>query len=98
MMFSSQAEKHWILNLPVIQDNLNTDNFINLVIQRKHHNYQYDGNGSGCLSWCWRLVWDFTEVGWVEQGAEEEFAEFVDDLWMNDSADYFIPKDEDIFL
>jgi hypothetical protein len=89
-MFSNQAEKRWILNLPVIQDNLNTVDFINLLIQRKRHNYQYDGNGSGCLYWCRRVVRDFTEVGWVEQGAEEEFAEFVDDLRMNDSADYFI--------
>ena len=41
---------------------------------------------------------DFAEVGWVEQCAEERFVEFVDNVRVNNSAGYFIPEDEGIFL
>jgi len=96
-MFSKEAKQYWSFDLPFIQqDDLNTvDSFINLVVCKQRHCYQYDG---GCLSWCRRVVQDFAEVGWVEQRAEERFAEFVDNVRANNSAGYFIPEDEGIFL
>lgn len=97
-MFSSRGKKRWFLDLPVTKYNRSINEFTDLLVKNRRHLYRYDGNGSGCLSWCRKVVMDFAEAGLVAEEAGEIFAQFLDDVRQNKSVGYFIPEDEGIFL
>jgi hypothetical protein len=95
---STSARVVWSHYLPVVQNNLTVSDFHDLLVRNKRHHYMYDGRGSGCLSWTKKLIQDFSEIGWLDQGAEDSFTEYLADVRRDVSGDFYIPEDSGTFI
>jgi hypothetical protein len=42
---------------------------INFIEENQLHLYQYNSNGSGCLTWCQGVIGKLAQAGWIERGA-----------------------------
>ena len=95
---SRSAEDFWEFQMPVVVEGLTVQEVVDLITANRRERYMYDGNGSGCLSWCTQLLYDYVNAGYVDTNQPGEFEDFVNDLRTTKGGTYWIPEDRGTFL
>ena len=93
---SNPASKFWEFRVPVIKANLSVQTVVELITARGRERYQYDGNGSGCLTWSAKLLADYVATEYVR--AIPDFAEFIAKTRKAEASSNWIPDDQGTYI
>ncbi|GAW07598.1 hypothetical protein LENED_009603 [Lentinula edodes] len=83
---SSKAPYYW--ETPIIKKYTTTDVY-NLLVAKKFNHYQYNGAGSGCLTWTTALIELLENEGVIAVGSKISFLKKVDEV--RTDTKYWVP-------